>query len=103
MKKQFKLNFIIAPTCPALVQSMGTTVFPSTCLQDQVMEAGDLCKFSCTDGFELPDNEDTLICLATGNWNASIIYCKSKEYIRIYSFHSSLKKRFKLSYLFKAY
>lgn len=65
-----------APTCPALVQSMGTTVFPSTCLQDQVMEAGDLCKFSCTDGFELPDNEDTLICLATGNWNASIINCK---------------------------
>ncbi|PFX17584.1 sushi, von Willebrand factor type A, EGF and pentraxin domain-containing protein 1-like [Stylophora pistillata] len=65
-----------APTCPALLQSVGTTVSPQTCLQDQVMEAGDLCKFGCAIGFELPDHEDTLLCLPTGSWNASVINCK---------------------------
>ncbi|XP_078370515.1 uncharacterized protein LOC144654290 isoform X2 [Oculina patagonica] len=65
-----------AKTCPALVQSQGTVVSPSTCLQDQVREVGDLCTFSCSAGYELPSNEDTLECLSTGSWNASIIYCQ---------------------------
>jgi len=62
-------------SCGALIESTGTTVTPSSCLQSQASVAGDLCKFSCEAGYELPGNEDTLLCLPSGSWNASIISC----------------------------
>lgn len=65
-----------AKTCSALIESTGTTVSPSSCLQSEGSVVGDLCKFSCREGFELPGNEDTLLCLSSGTWNASIISCK---------------------------
>lgn len=74
----FRLYLVSAKTCSALIESSGTNVSPSTCLQDQVSVVGDLCKFSCSPGYELPSNEDTLLCLPTGSWNASLIYCQSK-------------------------
>lgn len=74
----FPLRFVSAKTCSALIESTGTTVSPSSCLQSEGSVVGDLCKFSCKEGFELPGNEDTLLCLSSGTWNASIISCKRK-------------------------
>ena len=74
----FPLRFVSAKTCGALIESPGTSVTPSRCLQSDVSIVGDLCKFSCKAGYELPGNEDTLLCLPSGSWNASIINCKRK-------------------------
>lgn len=74
----FPLYLVLAKTCFSLIEPPGTSVSPSTCLQDKGSVVGDLCKFSCKAGYELPSNEDTLLCLATGSWNASVINCKSK-------------------------
>jgi len=75
---KFPLRFVSGKSCGALIESTGTTVTPSSCLQSQASVAGDLCKFSCEAGYELPGNEDTLLCLPSGSWNASIISCTRK-------------------------
>ena len=74
----FPLRFVSAKTCSALIQTTGTSVSPASCLQSEASVVGDLCKFSCSAGFMLPGNEDTLLCLPSGSWNASIISCTRK-------------------------
>ncbi|PFX17583.1 Signal peptide, CUB and EGF-like domain-containing protein 3 [Stylophora pistillata] len=65
-------------TCPALLESMGTSVSPkSQCLVVGGRKVNETCKFSCSDGYELPDpNKDTLTCIETGSWDAPIINCQ---------------------------
>lgn len=69
---------LLAKKCTALVESAGTTVSPSRCLQNQGSVVGDVCTFSCTAGYELPSSVNTLVCLTTGSWNGSVINCQSK-------------------------
>nr|XP_058960534.1 sushi, von Willebrand factor type A, EGF and pentraxin domain-containing protein 1-like [Pocillopora verrucosa] len=65
-------------TCPALLESMGTSVSPKPqCLVVGGRKVNETCKFSCNNGYELPDpKKDTLTCLVTGSWDAPIINCQ---------------------------
>lgn len=69
---------LLAKKCSTLVESAGTKVSPSRCLQNQASVVGDVCTFSCTAGYELPSSVNTLACLTTGSWNGSVINCQSK-------------------------
>ena len=68
-------------TCPALLESMGTSVSPKPqCLVVGGRKVNETCKFSCNNGYELPDpKKDTLTCLVTGSWDAPIINCQRKS------------------------
>ena len=68
-------------TCPALLESIGTSVSPTPqCLVVGGRKVNETCKFSCNNGYELPDpKKDTLTCLVTGSWDAPIINCQRKS------------------------
>ena len=68
-------------TCPALLESMGTSVSPKPqCLVVGGRKVNETCKFSCNNGYELPDpKKDTLTCLVTGSWDAPIINCQRRS------------------------
>ena len=64
-------------SCPALVESTGTTLSPRECLVVDGRNVNDTCNVSCQDGYQLSDpNVDTLICLETGSWDPAIIACE---------------------------
>lgn len=47
------------------------------CLVVGGRKVNETCKFSCNNGYELPDpKKDTLTCLVTGSWDAPIINCQ---------------------------
>ena len=49
------------------------------CLAVDGRKVNDTCKFSCQNGYKLPDpQKDTLKCLETGSWDAPIINCERK-------------------------